>query len=191
MGAPKVAVVSAFEAKLQPILAASAAGALRSAGAQVTAWDADVCPNDFPGGGFDLVLISIPSYEGIEAGAQLASQFKVTGTPRVLVCGQYAWLNAGALASVTDGVVVDEPEGMTGQLLAYALGEVTPGQVEGIFTGEGTRPKPRRRIARDWQLPARDLSGQPDTPAVLSAGPRASRLPASRRPERASFSMQH
>ena len=51
----------AFEAKLQPILAASAAGALRSAGAEVSAWDADVCPNDFPGGDFDLVLISIPS----------------------------------------------------------------------------------------------------------------------------------
>lgn len=58
MSAPKVAVVSAFEAKLQPILAASAAGALRSAGAQVSAWDADVCPNDFPGGDFDLVRIA-------------------------------------------------------------------------------------------------------------------------------------
>lgn len=44
MSAPKVAVVSAFEARLQPVLAASAAGALRSAGAQVTAWDADVFP---------------------------------------------------------------------------------------------------------------------------------------------------
>ena len=64
MSAPKVAVVSAFEAKLQPILAASAAGALRSAGAEVSAWDADVCPNDFPGADFDLVLISIPSYGG-------------------------------------------------------------------------------------------------------------------------------
>ena len=106
MNGPKVAVVSAFEAKLQPILAAGAAGALRSAGAQVSAWDADVCPNDFPGGGFDLVLISIPSYEGIEPGAQLASRFKQAGVPRVLVCGQYAWLNAGVLAAVTDGDVV-------------------------------------------------------------------------------------
>ena len=157
MTGPKVAVVSAFEAKLQPILAASAAGALRSAGAQVAAWDADVCPNDFPGGGFDLVLISIPSYEGIEPGAQLASRFKLAGAPRVLVCGQYAWLNAGALAPVTDGVVVDEPEGMTGPLLAYARGEITAAQVDGIFTGEGTRPKPKKRITRDWQIPARDL----------------------------------
>lgn len=157
MNMPKVAVVSAFEAKLQPILAASAAGALRSAGAQVSAWDADVCPNDFPGGDFDLVLISIPSYEGIEAGAEVASRFKLAGARRVLVCGQYAWLNAGTLAELTDGVVVDEPEGMTGSLLAYARGEVTAAQVEGIFTGEGTRPKPRRRTARDWRLPARDL----------------------------------
>ena len=156
MKPPKIAVVSAFEAKLQPILAASAAGALRSAGAQVTAWDADVCPDDFPGSDFDLVLISIPSYEGIEAGAQAAGRFKTAGAPRVLVCGQYAWLNADALAPVTDGVVIDEPEGMTAQLLAYARGEATASQTEGIFTG-GTRPKPRRRTARDWQLPARDL----------------------------------
>ena len=58
MSGPRVAVVSAFEARLQPSLAASAAGALRSAGAQVTAWDADVWPGDFPDGEFDLVLIS-------------------------------------------------------------------------------------------------------------------------------------
>ncbi|HCU92208.1 MAG TPA: hypothetical protein DHU96_05500 [Actinobacteria bacterium] len=75
----------------------------------------------------------------------------------MLACGQYAWLNAQALASVTDGVVVDEPEGMIAQLLAYARGEVTASQVDGIFTGTGTRPKPRRCVARDWQLPARDL----------------------------------
>ncbi|MGE5291999.1 MAG: radical SAM protein [Micromonosporaceae bacterium] len=153
----KIAVVSAFEARLQPILAASAAGALRNAGARVTAWDADVCPNDFPGSDFDLVLISIPSYEGIEAGARLATRFKAAGVPRVLACGQYAWLNAEALASVTDGVLVDEPEGMTTQLLAYARGEATADQISGILTGGRIRPKPQRRITRDWQLPARDL----------------------------------
>ena len=157
MSGPRVAVVSAFEARLQPILAASAAGALRNAGAQVTAWDADVCPGDFPGGEFDLVLISIPSYEGIEPGAALATRFKVAGAPRVLVCGQYAWLNAAALAPVTDGVVTDEPEGMTDQLLAYARGEITASEVPGIITGEGARSKPRGRTPRAWQLPARDL----------------------------------
>lgn len=157
MSAPKVAVVSAFEARLQPILAASAAGALRSTGAQVTAWDADVCPNDYPGADFDLVLISIPSYEGIEPGADLVSRFRADGAQRVLVCGQYAWLNAGALSSIADGVVVDEPEGMTAHLLAFARGQVTARDVDGIFTGEGVRTTPKRRVERNWQLPARDL----------------------------------
>ena len=77
MSGPKVAVVSAFEAELQPVLAASAAGVLRNAGADVIGWDADVYPSDFPGGDADLVLISIPSFEGIEAGEKLAAQFKV------------------------------------------------------------------------------------------------------------------
>ena len=81
MGAPKVAVVSAFEAKLQPILAASAAGALRAPGREVSAWDADVFPNDFPGGDFDLVLISsrpmrasrpAPSSQPVPAGGRPA-----------------------------------------------------------------------------------------------------------------------
>jgi len=157
MSAPKIAVVSAFEARLQPVLAASAAGALRTAGGQVTAWDADVFPADFPGGDFDLVLISVPSFEGIERGADLAGQFKIAGAPRVLMCGQYAWLNARALAGVTDGVLADEPEGVTGQLLDYARGQVAAGEVNGVFTGSGVRTRPKRRTARDWQVPARDL----------------------------------
>ncbi|MGH3253050.1 MAG: radical SAM protein [Trebonia sp.] len=157
MAGPKILVVSAFEAKLQPVLAAGAAAALRSAGAQVSAWDADVCPGDFPGGEFDLVLISIPSFEGIEPGAERAARFRRAGAPRVLACGQYAWLNAAALASAADGVVTDEPEGMTSQLLAYASGQVTAEQAEGIYTGAGARSRPKGRTPRQWQLPARDL----------------------------------
>ena len=90
----------------------------------------------------------------------------------MLVCGQYAWLNAGVLAELTDGVVVDEPEGMTGPLLAFARGEVTAGQVDGIFTGEGTRPKPKRRVERDWQLPRPGTCSprSPTTPSTHQFG---------------------
>lgn len=157
MTGPRIAVVSAFEARLQPILAAGAAGALRAAGAEVTAWDADAFPGEFPGGDFDLVLISIPSFEGIEPGAQLAVRFKAAGVLRVLAFGQYAWLNAAALAAVTDGVLADEPEGMTGWLLAYASGQATAAQPAGIITGDSVRSKPKGRTPRGWQLPARDL----------------------------------
>lgn len=157
MTGPRIAVVSAFEARLQPILAAGAAGALRAAGAEVTAWDADVFPLEFPGGDFDLVLISVPSFEGIEPGAQLAARFKAAGVPRVLAFGQYAWLNATALSAVTDGVLADEPEGMTGWLLAYASGQAPAAQTSGIITGDAARTKPKGRTPRGWQLPARDL----------------------------------
>ncbi|AQZ63591.1 hypothetical protein BKM31_20905 [[Actinomadura] parvosata subsp. kistnae] len=141
---------------MQPVLAASAAGSLRGAGAEVTGWDAGGFPLDFPGGGFDLVLISIPSFEGIEAGAHLAARFKAAGARRVLAFGQYAWLNAAALSAVTDGVIVDEPEGMAADLVACARGEVTPGELGGVITG-GSRVRPKRHAARQWQVPARDL----------------------------------
>jgi len=157
MSLPQIAIVSAFEAKLQPLLASSAAAALRAAGAQVTGWDADVFPGDAPGRDFDLVLISIPAFEGIEAGARLAAACKESGSRRVLVCGQYAWLNALALAPVTDGVVTDEPEGMAEDLVACARGDTEPGQIHGVLTGTGPRAKPRARSARTWSRPARDL----------------------------------
>lgn len=167
MTGPQILVVSAFEAKLQPILAASAAGALRTAGAQlnggagagaqVTAWDADVCPDDWPGAGFDMVLISIPSYEGIEIGAEVATRFKLAGAPRVVAFGQYAWLNADALLHAVDGVLLDEPEGACAELLAYAAGKIGAGQVPGLYVQGGPRPKRAKRADRTWQLPARDL----------------------------------
>ncbi len=157
MTQPTVLVVSAFEAKLQPILAASTAGALRRAGAAVSAWDADVCPNDLPTGSFDLVLISIPSYEGIDPGAELAAQFKHAGAERVLVFGQYAWLNARRLATIADGVIMDEPEGLTAGLLDYASGRRQATDVPGVLTAGGTPPGGHKRMRRDWQPPARDL----------------------------------
>src|SRR6266496_763588 len=157
MTQPTVLVVSAFEAKLQPILAASTAGALRRAGAAVSAWDADVCPNDLPTGSFDLVLISIPSYEGIDPGADLAAQFKHAGAERVLVFGQYAWLNARRLATIADGVIMDEPEGLTAGLLDYASGRRQATDVPGVLTAGGTPPGGHKRMRRDWQPPARDL----------------------------------
>jgi radical SAM superfamily enzyme YgiQ (UPF0313 family) len=157
MSGPNVAIVSAFEAELQPVLAASAASAIRDSGAQVIGWDAAVFPNDFPGGDFELVVISIPSYEGIELAPELVAQFRKAGARRVLVCGQYAWLNASVFAAVADGVIVDEPEDMAAQLVAYARGEIAVDQLEGVYCGTIKRPKPRRRMTRQWPRPARDL----------------------------------
>src|SRR5260370_29048995 len=99
MNRPMVAVVSAFEGQLEPVVAASAAGALRNAGALVTGWDADVHPADDPGADFDLLLVSIPSFEAVETGAKLATRFKEGGARRVVACGQYAWLNAATFTA--------------------------------------------------------------------------------------------
>jgi len=155
---PSIAVVSAFESKLQPLLAASAAAALCSAGAHATAWDADVFPGDFPGPGFDLVLISIPAFEGLEAGVKLAELFSTTGARRVLAFGQYAWLNASALAAVADGVVSLEPEAIADDLVALAGGSIKPADVGGLITSERAKvPRRERRAVPRWPVPARDL----------------------------------
>jgi radical SAM superfamily enzyme YgiQ (UPF0313 family) len=155
-GTPRVLIVSSSEAQLQPILAASVAGAFRAAGAEVSAWDADVWSEEFPGAEFDLVLISIPSYEGIQRGADLAARFKTAGCERVLVFGQYAWLNKDALLSTSDGVLMDEPEGLTDQLNAYGRGEMSSAEVPMLYLG-GESPRRSKRTQRAWQLPARDL----------------------------------
>jgi radical SAM superfamily enzyme YgiQ (UPF0313 family) len=155
---PSIAVVSAFESKLQPILAASAAAALRTAGARVTAWDADVFAGDFPGADFDLVLISIPAFEGIEAGAKLADLFSTTGARHVLAFGQYAWLNAAALAAVADGVIAVEPEAVASDLVAVARGDVAPVDIGGVITSDrGQARRPKRQAIPEWPVPAREL----------------------------------
>ena len=104
----------------------------------------------------------------MKAGARVAGQFQRAGARRVLVCGQYAWLNAGVLAELTDGVVVDEPEGMTGPLLAFARGNSPRARWPASSPAREPAPSPSA-ASRDWQLPAGTCF--PRLPATPSTAP--------------------
>lgn len=113
-------------------------------------------PGDAPTGHFDLVLVSVQQFEGLERGVALAKRLRETFSTTIIAFGQYAQLNKDELLRVTDGVVMDEPERICGELVEVARGERELDTVPALFTAAGTPPKPpRRRIS--VPAPARDL----------------------------------
>jgi radical SAM superfamily enzyme YgiQ (UPF0313 family) len=152
---PRVLVASAFEAEMQPLASACAAAGLRDQGADVTGWDAHLLPDAPPEGPFDLALVSVQQFEGLERGLELAGRLRDrAGT--VVAFGQYAQMNHRAFLAAADGVVLDEPERVAGELAEAAAGDRGLGTVPGMITGDGMTPKPpRRRIG--ITAPARDL----------------------------------
>ena len=86
MSRPRVLVASAFEAEMQPLASACAAAGLRDRGADVTGWDAHLLPGAPPEGPFDLALVSVQQFEGLERGLELAG----CGT------GQAPWWHSGS-----------------------------------------------------------------------------------------------
>ena len=157
MFTPRVLVASTFEAELQPLAAAAAAAALRDQGLAVTGWDAHFLPDSAPSGPFDLVLLSVQQFEGLERAWELARRLRDDGMARTIVAfGQYAQLNAGKLLERVDGVAFDEPERISAPLADLARGRLAPAEVPALLTRQGMRPRPpRRRLA--LPAPARDL----------------------------------
>lgn len=148
-------VLSAFEAQLQPVAAASAVAALRREGLDVTGWDADVFPESPPQGPFDLVLLSVQQYEGIDRGFELTDWLRDNAVARrVVAFGQYAQLNAKAFLGRVNAVAMDEPERIAGGLAGLATDSVALGAVPGLFTREGLRQRPPNTPLR-WASPDR------------------------------------
>lgn len=140
---------------MQPLVSACVAAALRVHGADVTGWDAHLLPDARPAGRFDLTLLSVQQFEGLERGIELARQL-AGGPGAVLAFGQYAQMNRRAFLEVADGVVMDEPERITAELTEVATGTRDLASVPGLFTRGRMMPKPpRRRIG--VPVPARDL----------------------------------
>lgn len=156
MSSPRLLVASAFEAELQPLTSACVAAAARSAGAEVVGWDAHLRPDDGPQGPFDLALVSVQQFEGLERGMNLARRITAeTGAP-VVTFGQYAQMNHRAFLEVAEGVVMDEPEAVMPEMVQAAAAGAGFAQVPAMMSSQGLRPKPpRRRIA--VQRPAREL----------------------------------
>jgi radical SAM superfamily enzyme YgiQ (UPF0313 family) len=150
-----VLVASAFEAEMQPLASACAAAGLRDLGADVTGWDAHLLPDAMPEGPFDLALVSVQQFEGLERGVELARRLAGQAA-RVVAFGQYAQMNSRAFLDVANGVIMDEPERIAGELAEAAAGLRGLETVPGMMTAAGSAPKPaRRRIG--IPVPARDL----------------------------------
>ncbi len=103
-------VASAFEAELQPLTSACVAAALQAQDADVVGWDAHLRPDAIPDGPFDLVLVSVQQFEGLERGITLSRRVASEFTCPVVAFGQYAQMNHRTFLAVVDGVVMDEPE---------------------------------------------------------------------------------
>jgi radical SAM superfamily enzyme YgiQ (UPF0313 family) len=155
MPRPRILVASAFEAEMQPLASACAAAALRASDAEVVGWDAHLSPDRQPEGPFDLTLISVQQFEGLDRGMDLAR--RLGAQPGLLVAfGQYAQMNHRAFLSVADGVAMDEPERIATELTEAASGSRELTSVPALMTAAGLTPKPPgRRIT--VPAPARDL----------------------------------
>jgi hopanoid C-3 methylase len=154
---PKILVVSSFEAELQPLAAACAAASLVEKGARVRGWDADLRPEALPSGMFDLTLLSIQQFEGLERGLSLADRLRAAHPETPIVAfGQYAQMNSRAFLRVVDAVAMEEPERIATELCQVAAGTLPLVEVPGLHTRTGLCPRPpRRRISLD--RPAREL----------------------------------
>jgi hopanoid C-3 methylase len=143
---------------MQPLASASAAAAIRGGGAEVSAWDAHMFPGAAPPAGEpDMVLLSVQQFEGIERALDLARQLRTAQPGAALVAfGQYAQLNSRAFLEVADGIMMDEPERASDDLVAAAAGAKPLAEVPAMLTpGRMAPPAPRKRLAP--QRPAREL----------------------------------
>ena len=155
MSRPRVLVASAFEAEMQPLTSACVAAAMRAQHTDVVGWDAHRFPDAMPDGPFDLVLLSVQQFEGVERALDLAGRLASLDAT-IIAFGQYAQMNHREFLRVTDGIAMDEPERISPELAEVAGGEREPAGVPAMMTRDGMRPKPpRRRIS--VPAPARDL----------------------------------
>jgi radical SAM superfamily enzyme YgiQ (UPF0313 family) len=148
-------VVSAYEADLQPLAAASLAASLQHVGFEVAAWDAHIFPQDRPEQDYDLVMICVPLFEGLERGIMLAESFQHTGA-KVLVSGQYAKLFPGDFLRLADGVIMEEPEQLVFDIARAFAGEVELTDIPGIRSATKYIGRPKSRDIQ-WFRPLREL----------------------------------
>ncbi|WP_189038734.1 arsinothricin biosynthesis radical SAM protein ArsL [Streptomyces daqingensis] len=156
MTQPRVLVASAFEAEMQPLTCAYAAASLQAHSVETVGWDAHFQPDAAPEGPFDLVLVSVQQFEGLERGLSLAGELKERYATTVVAFGQYAQMNHREFLDAADAVVMEEPELISEELSGLARGTLGLHAVPALMTSRGMRPRPpRRRIS--VSAPDRDL----------------------------------
>lgn len=154
---PRVLVVSAFEAELQPLASACAAAALRQSDATVAAWDIHMFPDPPPAISPRVVLLSVQQFEGIERALSWAPKLRAAYPDAVLLAfGQYAQMNSRLFLDRVHGVIMDEPERIAEPLVALAEGNLELSELPAVLTHSGLRPLgARKRLSLG--APARDL----------------------------------
>lgn len=156
MARPRVLVASAFEAEMQPLSSACAAAAMRARDTDVVGWDAHRFADAMPDGPFDLVLVSVQQFEGVERALDLCERLAAAYGTKIVAFGQYAQMNHREFLKTADAIAMDEPERIAAELAEAARGERALGDVPALMTLDGMRPRPpRRRIG--VPAPARDL----------------------------------
>jgi radical SAM superfamily enzyme YgiQ (UPF0313 family) len=129
---------------------------MRAQDTEVVGWDAHKLPDAMPEGPFDLVLVSVQQFEGVERGLDLSRRLAERFDATLVTFGQYAQMNHRVFLDVVDGICMDEPELISPELARLAGGTMELTEVPALMTAKGMRPKPpRRRIAVG--APAREL----------------------------------
>lgn len=148
-------IVSSYESELQPIAAASAVAALKREGLNVQAWDAHMFPDDRPEGPFDLVLLSVQQYAGLDRGIALLDWLQDPSVARQVVAfGQYAQMNSRAFMGRVDAIAMDEPERISKGLADLARGNAARHEIPGLFSRDGGKPRPPNS-RMEWASPDR------------------------------------
>jgi radical SAM superfamily enzyme YgiQ (UPF0313 family) len=153
----RLLVVSSFEAELQPLAAACCASALRAAGADVAGWDAHLFPDRAPAGPFDLILLSVQQFEGLQRAVDLVPVLRDRyPQARIVAFGQYAQMNSAVFIGLADAVAFDEPERLADDLVLAAGHAMPLAEVPALASRGRVNPRPpRRRIS--IPAPAREL----------------------------------
>ncbi|MGH3929581.1 MAG: radical SAM protein [Pseudonocardiaceae bacterium] len=157
MPVPSCLVVSSYESELQPVAAASTVAAMRREGIEVQGWDAHMFPDACPEGPFDLVLLSVQQYAGLDRSIELLDWATDKSVARRTVAfGQYAQMNSRAFLGRVDAIAMDEPERLAEGLAGLASGTAAPDEVRGLLSRDGSRPRPPN-TRMTWASPDRSV----------------------------------
>jgi len=153
-----IALVSIFEAGMQPLALATAGGHLKRAGLGCAAFDAYHSPvSEQDLDCFDLVVLSLPGFESLQGATALAAQIR-RARPETIVgfVGTYAALNANALLEkYADWIILGDFEESLVEICNRIENRGDIRDVPGTLTSPGKVPSIRG--LREWCVPDRSI----------------------------------
>ncbi len=158
MDSMTVALVSTFEAGMQPLALATATAYLKRSGIDCVPYDAfqlNVSARDLSA--YQLVVFSVPGFESLEGATTLAAELrKVYPTTTLGFVGTYAALNATALLEkYADWIILGDFEESLVKLCQQSLSQSDISHVPGVLREPGDI-SPVRGLS-EWYVPDRSL----------------------------------